>query len=186
MTPRADRLELAVPSGLVARLERALRPFDADGRTIAFAESCTAGLAAAAVSGVKGLGHVLDCAWVTYSDGAKSRLLGVPSPMIEQYGAVSEQVARLMAEGALGRSPADVAVAITGFAGPAGPADEEGLVHFAMAASGAVTRHREEHFGTIGQDAVRLKAIGVVAELLASAPNGDWGNGSGSATGTGG
>lgn len=161
-----DGLELSVPEGLAARLEAALKPLDARDRKVAFAESCTAGLAACAVSGVEGMGHVLDCAFVTYSDGAKARLLGVDPAMIETCDAVSEPVARAMAEGALERSAGDVAVSVTGFAGPAGPDDEEGLVHFAMARTDKPTIHRAEHFGARGVDAVRLAALGVVVDLL--------------------
>lgn len=159
-------LTLALPEAMRERLEHALRPLDARGCKVAFAESCTAGLAASAVSGIEGLGHVLDCAFVTYSDGAKSRLLGIDSDLIRDQDAVSELVARAMAEGALERSAADVAVSITGFAGPAGPDDEEGLVHFALARTGKPTLHEVRHFGSRGVDAVRMAALDVVIALL--------------------
>lgn len=162
-------LKLALPEATRERLEHALRPLDARGCKVAFAESCTAGLAASAVSGTEGLGHVLDCAFVTYSDGAKARLLGVDPDLIRSQGAVSEPVARAMADGALERSAADVAISITGFAGPAGPDDEEGLVHFAMARTGRPTLHRLERFGPRGADAVKLAALGVIIDLLAVA-----------------
>lgn len=161
-----DGLQLAIPDALARRLEAALQPLDDRDCKVAFAESCTAGLAACAVSGVQGLGHVLDCAFVTYSDGAKSRLLGVDAALIAREGAVSEPVAVAMAQGALGRSAADVAVSITGYAGPAGPDDEEGLVHFALARTDRRTLCRVEHFGPRGQDAVRLAALDVVVDLL--------------------
>jgi len=134
-----------------------------------FAESCTASLAASAVSGVEGLGHVLDCAFVTYSDDAKTRLLNVDPAVIADIGAVSQPVARAMAEGVLERSAADVAISVTGFAGPAGLQDEEGLVHFALARTGLPTRCRVEHFGALGVNRVRLAALGVVIELLGEA-----------------
>lgn len=162
-------LKLTVPDGLVARLAQALKPLDEADAKVAFAESCTAGLCASAVSSVEGLGHVLDASFVTYSPAAKARLLDIPSVLIEREGAVSEAVARRMAEGALLKSDADLAVSVTGFAGPAGPADEEGLVHFALARGGHETQHRVERLGSIGQDAVRLKALEVVIDLLAMA-----------------
>jgi len=164
-----EGLQLAVPQALTRRLETALRPLDARDCKVAFAESCTAGLAATAVSGVEGLGHVLDCAYVTYSDGAKTRLLGVDAELVKREGAVSEPVARAMAEGALERSAADVAVSITGFAGPAGPDDEEGLIHFALARTGRPTRHRVERFGARGTEVNRLAALEVVIDLLQTA-----------------
>lgn len=159
-------LQLIVPEPLSRRLEAALKPLDARDCKVAFAESCTAGLAATAVSGVEGCGHVLDCAFVTYSDGAKTRLLGVDADLVKREGAVSEPVARAMAEGALERSAADVAVSVTGFAGPAGPEDEEGLIHFALARTGLDTVHRVEHLGARGTDANRLAALEVVVDLL--------------------
>lgn len=166
MTTAPDALNLTLPEALSRRLERALRPLDDRNCTVAFAESCTAGLAASAVSGIDGLGHVLDCAFVTYSDGAKTRLLGVDADLIKRRGAVSEPVALAMAEGALKRSAADVAISVTGYAGPAGPGDEEGLVHFALARTGREPLHRVEHFGPRGQAVVRLEALGVIVDLL--------------------
>lgn len=166
MQDGASKLHLFVPADLLDRLAAPLRRLDDDGMTLVFAESCTAGLAAVAVSSVPELGHVLEAAFVTYSDEAKVRLLGAPGSLLDEAGAVSEAVAKSMAQGALQRSDADVAIAVTGFAGPAGPSDEEGLVHFAMANSAGSVLHRVEHFGAIGQDAVRLKALGVIFELL--------------------
>lgn len=164
-----DGLRLTLTERLSDRLKAALEPLDERDCKVACAESCTAGLAASAISGVEGLGHVLDCAYVTYSDGAKTRLLGVDAGLIDAQGAVSEPVARAMAEGALERSAADVAVSVTGFAGPAGPDDEEGLVHFALARTGRPTLHRVEHFGPRGRDAVRLAALETVIDLLETA-----------------
>lgn len=162
----SDGLSLALPGAMSQRLQRVLTRLDQRGWKIAFAESCTAGLAASAASGIEGVGHVLDCAFVTYSDGAKTRLLGVDADLIRSRDAVSEPVARAMAEGALERSAADIAVSVTGFAGPAGPEDEEGLVHFALARTGRATVHRVEHFGPLGVEAVRLSALNVVIDFL--------------------
>jgi nicotinamide-nucleotide amidase len=163
----SDGLGLALDDTLRSRLRKVLEGLDRRDLTVAGAESCTAGLVSAAISGCKGLGHVLDCAFVTYSNEAKARLLGVPADLIDQDGAVSESVARAMAQGALQRAEAPLAYAVTGFAGPAGPDDEEGLVHFALARQNKPTVHRVEHFGPIGQDAVRLAALDVVIDLLA-------------------
>ena len=165
-TAADSQFRLTVPDSVGRQLTPALEGIDRAGWTLSFAESCTSGLAAAAVSNVPELGHVLDCAFVTYSDDAKKRLLGIPEDVLEREGAVSEPVARLMAGAALERSGAHAAIAITGFAGPAGPDDEEGRVHFAVALSTGVVRHREEHFGPLGQDAIRLAALEVVVELI--------------------
>jgi nicotinamide-nucleotide amidase len=135
-------------------------------RTIALAESCTAGLVASAISGVEGLGRVLECGFAVYTDDAKARLLGVSRDVLKREGAASEAVARLMSEGALERAEGDIAIAITGFAGPAGPDDEEGLVHFTLARPGHATSHRVEHSGPRGTDAVRLAALEAVIDLL--------------------
>jgi nicotinamide-nucleotide amidase len=164
--PHEHSLRLSVPDAIVDRLTLALRPISERGLRIVMAESCTAGLAAAAISGVAGLGHVLECGFVVYSNEAKSRLLGVPQSVLDRDGAVSEATARLMAEGALKRAQASISISITGFAGPAGDGDEEGLVHFALARSGIETVWRCEHFGQRGTDGVRLAALDVVIDLL--------------------
>ena len=100
--------------------------------TIATAESCTGGLVAGVLTEIAGSSAVVDRGLVTYSNAAKSALLGVPPDVINRHGAVSETVARAMAEGALARSTASLVVAITGIAGPGGGSDEKpvGLVHF--------------------------------------------------------
>ncbi|HEX8472114.1 MAG TPA: CinA family protein [Brevundimonas sp.] len=169
MTDDRSVLEAPVPPAITRRLEQVLKPIDAAGLTVACAESCTGGLVAAAISDVEGLGHVLDGALVTYSNEAKKRLLGIPADLIEDPGPVSEVVAIRMAEGALTRSAADIALSVTGFAGPAGPDDEEGLVHFAMARTDRDTVHREGHFGEIGRSRVRLACLEVMIDLLEEA-----------------
>lgn len=169
MTDAGNGLLLSVPDGVPERLAAALRALDKKGRSIAMAESCTAGLVASAVSAVPRLGHVLECGFVVYTDGAKTRLLGVPPTTLQREGAVSEAVARSMAEGALERAASDLAVSVTGFAGPGDEADEEGLVHFALARTGRSTSHRVEHFGARGVAGVRLAALDVVIDLLNTA-----------------
>lgn len=161
-----DGLILTVPTPTNDRLEAALRALDAGGHRIILAESCTAGLVASAITAVDKLGHVLECSLVVYSDEAKARVLGIPRSVLASKGAVSEEVARGMAEGALRSTSGDIAIAITGFAGPAGASDEEGLVHFALARPGHSTEHRVEHFGARGIAGVRLAALGTVIDLL--------------------
>lgn len=109
------------------------------GVMLATAESCTGGLIAAALTAIAGSSDVVDRGFVTYSNQAKNEMIGVPMPLIETYGAVSEEVARAMAEGALSRSRAAIAVAVTGVAGPGGGSAEKpvGLVCFGLARAGA-------------------------------------------------
>lgn len=133
---------------------------------IATAESCTGGMLAALLTDIEGCGHGFDRGFVTYSDDAKAELLGIDRELLERNDAVSEQVAHAMAEGALRRSNADLAVAVTGFAGPGGPGCEEGLVHFALAAHGTPARHRIEHFGAIGRGPVRLKSLKALLDMI--------------------
>ena len=115
---------------------------------LATAESCTGGLIAGLITSVSGSSDVLDCGFVTYSNAAKARMIGVPSELIAEHGAVSEQVARAMAEGALARSRAELAIAVTGIAGPGGatPTKPVGLVHLAVAGHGFETKHERHVF----------------------------------------
>ncbi len=152
---------------------------EARGLTIATAESCTGGMVAAALTDVPGSSAVVERGFVTYSNAAKTECLGVPAEMIAAHGAVSGPVARAMAEGALAHSPADLAVAITGVAGPGGGTAEkpEGLVHFACARrAGATaqpaaqpTAHARVAFGAIGRDAVREASVRKALEMLRAA-----------------
>ncbi len=134
---------------------------------VATAESCTGGLVSGSLTAVAGSSAVVERGFVTYSNAAKAELLGVPADLIEAQGAVSEAVARAMAEGALSRSKADVAVAVTGVAGPGGgsPAKPVGLVHFAAAGPAGLI-HIERRFGDIGREAVRLESVRVALGLL--------------------
>jgi nicotinamide-nucleotide amidase len=133
---------------------------------LATAESCTGGLLAALLTDIRGRGHVFDRGFVTYSNQAKCDLLGIARTKVDHCGAVSEEVARAMAEGALARSEAHVAVSITGFAGPGDDDEEEGLVHFGCARRGGEVAHREEHFGAIGRARVRLAALEVALAMM--------------------
>ena len=128
---------------------------------IATAESCTGGLVAASITEVPGVSSVLDRGFVTYSNHAKTEMLGVPAELIEAKGAVSAEVARAMAEGALKHSRADLVVAITGVAGPDGGTAEKpvGLVHFAAARRGRETLHEERRFGALGRRPVQFASV---------------------------
>ena len=138
------------------------------GLKVVTAESCTGGLVAGALTGVAGSSAVVDRGFVTYSNEAKADMLGVDPNLIKQDGAVSESVARAMAEGALLRSLANIAVSITGIAGPGGGSDLKpvGLVHFACARKGFPTLHCERRFGDIGRDQVRAASILQAFDLI--------------------
>ena len=162
----AEELEAALPDDVCDLAERILAAAKQRDWQIATAESCTGGLLAALFTDVPGYSHVFDRGFVSYSDGAKCDLLGLASEMVENCGAVSREVALAMAKGALARSQADIAVSITGFAGPAGEDDEEGLVHFALAVKEGEPVQREEHFGAIGRDGVRIAALRAALDML--------------------
>lgn len=131
------------------------------GWMLATAESCTGGLIAACLTDIAGSSDVLDRGFVTYHNDAKRDLLGVDQRLLDTVGAVSEEVARAMAEGALARSRAGVAVSCTGIAGPGGGSDTKpvGLVHMAVAMRGGPTHHRRMEYGEIGRAAVRLATV---------------------------
>ena len=138
------------------------------GVTIATAESCTGGLVAGALTAIAGSSDVVEGGLVTYSNAAKTGLLGVDAGLIAEVGAVSEPVARAMASGAVRRLGAGLAVAITGIAGPGGGSADKpvGLVHFASADPGGDVRHLQMRFGDIGREQVRLASVRVALEML--------------------
>jgi nicotinamide-nucleotide amidase len=138
---------------------------------IATAESCTGGLVAALLTEISGSSAVVERGFVTYSNEAKTELIGVPVDLIAAHGAVSEPVARAMAEGALAHSRADVALGITGVAGPTGgtAAKPVGLVHFGLARRGASTIHLERRYGDLGRENVRRRAVEDALSLLEQA-----------------
>ena len=144
--------------------------YAAAGATIATAESCTGGMVAAALTDIAGSSAVFDRGFVTYSNAAKVAMLGVADATLAAHGAVSEETAREMAEGARRRSGVDVAVSITGIAGPGGgsPGKPVGLVHFACTGPGG-THHREERFGDQDRAAIRLASTIVALEMLLAA-----------------
>ncbi|WP_428149190.1 CinA family protein [Brevundimonas sp.] len=140
------------------------------GWTVATAESCTGGLVAGALTAVAGSSAVVDRGFVTYSNAAKSEMLGVPAETVEAHGAVSEPVARAMAGGARVTAGVDLAVSITGIAGPGGGSAEKpvGLVHFACAGPEGL-EHAARRFGDIGREQVRLESVRVALGLLLAA-----------------
>ncbi len=137
--------------------------------TVTTAESCTGGLIAAALTSVPGSSAVFERGIVSYADSAKTDLLGVPATLLATDGAVSASVAQAMAEGARTRSNADVAVAVTGIAGPDGGSEAKpvGLVFLAVAGL-QETRVEERRYGDIGRDAVREATVADALRLLAS------------------
>jgi nicotinamide-nucleotide amidase len=158
-------------SDLIARATDLIARYRAAGLMAATAESCTGGLIAALLTEIPGSSAVLERGFVVYSNAAKQDLLGVSAETLARYGAVSAETARAMAEGALGASRAEVAVSVTGVAGPDGRSAEKpvGLVHFACARRGKPTVAREEQFGDIGRGAVRLASVRVGVDLLEAA-----------------
>jgi len=156
------------PSPLAEEASRLLEALRAMKLKLATAESCTGGLVAALLTETPGSSDVVERGFVTYSNAAKEECLGVPSALLAQHGAVSEAVARAMAEGALAHSHADIAVAVTGMAGPGGgsAAKPVGLVHLAAARRGAATLHRECRFGAIGRSDIRLRSVAAALELV--------------------
>jgi nicotinamide-nucleotide amidase len=159
------------PAALVTEAATLLDTLRSRHLKLATAESCTGGLIAALFTEIAGSSDVVERGFVTYSNEAKTELIGVPAAMIAEHGAVSEPVARAMAEGALAHSRADVAVGVTGVAGPGGgsAAKPVGLVHIAAARRGGETLHRECRFGDIGRGAIRLASVEVALQLISRA-----------------
>ena len=135
---------------------------------IATAESCTAGLIAAAITEISGSSTVFDRGFVTYSNEAKREMIGVANATLKAHGAVSREVALEMAEGAIGNSGSNISVAVTGIAGPGGGSEEKpvGLVHLAAARRGSKPIHREMRYGDIGRSGIRLATVHTALEML--------------------
>ena len=162
-------LEPALPEDIDRAARAVLEAACSAKLSLATAESCTGGLLASLLTDVEGVSSTFERGFVVYSKDAKCELLHVARDTVQRCGAVSQEVALAMADGALAASHADVALAITGFAGPGGPDDEPGLVHFACARKGRVTAHREEHFGDIGRGATRIACMRVALEMIGEA-----------------
>ena len=162
---------MLLPAEIVALADRVIAENKAAGRTVALAESCTGGLVAAALTEIAGSSAAFDRGFVTYSNEAKQELLGVSRDIIETFGAVSIACAWAMAQGALKRSNADVAVAISGIAGPDGGTDQKpvGTVVFARAIRGQSEEEalaEERLLDGSSREAVRHQATLVALELL--------------------
>jgi len=154
-------------AAILAQAAPLLQALQARNLTLATVESCTGGLVSAALTAVPGSSATVLAGYVTYSNAAKQRMLGVPEAMLAEFGAVSEPVARAMAEGALRDSGADLAVSITGIAGPGGatPGKPVGLVHFGAARRGGATLTRHQVFPG-DRDAVRGASVAMAFRLL--------------------
>jgi nicotinamide-nucleotide amidase len=163
--------DYTLPAELVEAAQKAVEANRAAGLRVVTAESCTGGLVAAALTEIAGSSDVVEAGFVTYSDQAKTELLGISEEVVETFGAVSIAVAWAMAQGALARSTADVAVAITGIAGPGGGSERKpvGTVVFARARRGTDPKEivaDVKKFGDLGRGGVRLQAALCALELL--------------------
>jgi nicotinamide-nucleotide amidase len=158
------------PPDLLAQAKAVLRYCRAHGLTITTAESCTGGLIAALITEIPGSSEIFMRGVVTYANAAKIDMLGVPAALIATHGAVSEEVARAMAEGARRATQADIALAATGIAGPGGGSTEKpvGLVHLACATRTGTT-HARHHF-TGDRSAVRLQAAAAALAMVCASP----------------
>lgn len=155
-------------SALLAQAEILLQSMRRRHLKLATAESCTGGLIAGLLTEIAGSSDVVERGFVVYSNEAKMQLLGVPESVIETHGAVSEVTARAMAEGALKNSLADIAVSVTGIAGPGGGSPQKpiGLVHFACASREAATVHRRFVFAHSSRHEVRAKSVAAALDLI--------------------
>jgi len=159
------------PSDLLKTAQTLIADFATRGLTVATAESCTGGLIAGLLTEVAGSSAVVDRGFVTYSNQAKSDMLGVPVLTLQTYGAVSRETALAMAHGALYRSGASSSVAVTGIAGPGGGSVEKpvGLVHIAAMARTGKIAHLEMRYGDLGRDTIRLETVRTALGLLVEA-----------------
>ena len=156
------------PAQLAARAEQLLDACRARNIKVATAESCTGGLIAGCLTAVAGASDVVERGFVTYSNEAKTEMLGVPGELIERVGAVSEEVSRAMAEGALENSAAQLSLAVTGIAGPGGGSDEKpvGTVYLAWQFPGIETVSERFHFHG-NRDEVRRQSVATALSELA-------------------
>lgn len=156
-----------ISKALVSKATRVLAACRRRGLTLATAESCTGGLIAATLTEVAGSSDVIECGFVTYSNQAKTGLVAVPQKAITTHGAVSEIVARAMAEGARKRARVDIAVSVTGVAGPGGgsAAKPVGLVHLACARQGRPTLHRRVLLKG-NRAAVRRQSVAIALDMI--------------------
>ena len=159
------------PPAVEALAYRAVTELAARGLTVATAESCTGGLIAGVLTEITGSSSVVDRGFVTYSNEAKQQMIGVKAETLARVGAVSRETALEMAEGALKTADTDLAVAVTGIAGPGGGSAEKpvGLVHLATASRTGKTLHREMRYGDLGREGVRLATVKTALTMLLEA-----------------
>ncbi|WP_222037715.1 CinA family protein [Rhizobium laguerreae] len=158
------------PQDIISTAEAIIRDFTAAGLMVSTAESCTGGLIAGALTEISGSSAVVDRGFVTYTNSAKIEMLGVQAETLLRFGAVSEETARQMVHGALFRSRAEIALAVTGIAGPGGGSPEKpvGLVHLAAKSRAGSLIHRKMLYGDIGRSEVRLATIRTALEMVGS------------------
>jgi nicotinamide-nucleotide amidase len=158
------------PPDIISAAETIIREFTDAGLMLSTAESCTGGLIAGALTEISGSSAVVDRGFVTYTNSAKVDMLGVQAETLLRFGAVSEKTARQMVHGALFRSRAEIAVAVTGIAGPGGGSAEKpvGLVHLAAKSRTAALIHRKMLYGDIGRSEVRLATVRTALEMVHS------------------
>ncbi|MCH4546748.1 CinA family protein [Rhizobium changzhiense] len=158
------------PDDILSAAETIIRDFTAAGLMVSTAESCTGGLIAGALTEISGSSTVVDRGFVTYTNSAKIEMLGVQVETLLRFGAVSEETARQMVHGALFRSRAEIAVAVTGIAGPGGGSAEKpvGLVHLAAKSRAGTLIHRRMLYGDIGRSEVRVATIRTALEMVRS------------------
>ncbi len=156
------------PKELLSKAEALLKDYRRAGLTVATAESCTGGLIGGCLTEIAGASDVVERGFITYSNEAKTDVLGVPANLIKNHGAVSAEVVQAMAEGALAHSSADTAIAVTGIAGPGGGTAEKpvGLVFLGAARRGQTPMH-EHHVFPGNRTAVRLATVDAALDLLA-------------------
>ena len=159
-----------IDTAMLHQAKALLAAYRGRGWRLATAESCTGGLIAATLTAIAGSSDVVECGFVTYSNAAKTAMLGVPAPLIASVGAVSAEVAAAMAEGALARIQADAAVAVTGVAGPGGGSPDKpvGLVWFGCAWRGRPAQTAREVFGGDRAEVRRATVAHALAMLLAA------------------
>ncbi len=170
MTLGPETYAIEIDARLIAQAAELLDACRVCGETIATAESCTGGLVAVTLTAIPGSSDVFERGFVTYANAAKSEMLGVPYWLIERHGAVSEDVARAMAGGALTHSQASLAVAVTGIAGPDGGTPEKpvGLVHFAAGRRDGPVSHERVLFGDLGRAEIRRRSVAQALKMLRS------------------
>jgi len=158
---------MKMPPAIAAHAKAAIQALTAGKMSVAMAESCTGGLIGGALTSISGSSEVVYGGFITYDNAAKTAMIGVPARLIRDYGAVSSQVARAMADGARNRARCDISIAVTGVAGPTGGTAKKpvGLVYLACATHEG-TRVVEKQFGDLGRDGVREASVLAALELV--------------------